>query len=677
MNKKLGILFCLSLLIPTHILAQLPPPDAFLEIHEFPASILTENKALSARTSTDEVYTLIPGPDLGGFCTEAWLFRHNHLAELQGVQQLQFQDAISFEHLIIRAGTALFFGRYRYQNNLGDSLKSLYVFEVGNSGQLINSREIRMDDASVEILGEPAIDNRGRIYIPNSAFRNDGINPPGTAFNITVLNANLDPDTSFFFNGIPAQSAMTRKGDSSMVFLSTSLILSFDDSLRITAAKLCTGANCPEDIQAATPFGRDSLIVGGNLSTAQNRSALFITDSSLTRFTPLVVGEGQFNTLFTNEVGQAILNTSSNDNPCFFRLNENDLSLMDTVKIDALNIGLSGVTASGLCGAKYLLAGVETNLRQPVFSKLDSSMSSYCGDSTALVFTNPAAGLIQDIGSIAAFGDTAVSFPFAINLSPASANIIEQCSSRNCNMVSLPPNVLVCNGEDYIIAPTINRDPCSEEQPGDRVYVWDYENETGETVTISENGTYTIEANESGCPPDLATVNVRFDRQFLNFSPPYRICPEEGDSVEITGTGFPNIVWSTGETSNSITVDSVGSYGVRAVSNLGCIRNATVEVNEFCPPECWVANAFTPNGDGVNDVFRPVTLFVEEYDFRIFNRWGKEVFSSTDPEEAWDGDEAKGIPAPIDVYVWKLVINSVYKGQIYQEVKLGHVALVR
>src|ERR1041384_3504677 len=51
----------------------------------------------------------------------------------------------------------------------------------------------------------------------------------------------------------------------------------------------------------------------------------------------------------------------------------------------------------------------------------------------------------------------------------------------------------------------------------------------------------------------------------------------------------------------------------------------------------YVPNAFTPNGDGLNDVFLPVTRGVKKYSLELFNRWGERIFFSREPMIGWDG----------------------------------------
>jgi gliding motility-associated-like protein len=63
--------------------------------------------------------------------------------------------------------------------------------------------------------------------------------------------------------------------------------------------------------------------------------------------------------------------------------------------------------------------------------------------------------------------------------------------------------------------------------------------------------------------------------------------------------------------------------------------NDYVHVNpEF---RIWIPNAFTPNNDDINDVFLPYTLGVRKFDFKVFDRWGVEIFQSLNKNKGWDG----------------------------------------
>jgi len=87
----------------------------------------------------------------------------------------------------------------------------------------------------------------------------------------------------------------------------------------------------------------------------------------------------------------------------------------------------------------------------------------------------------------------------------------------------------------------------------------------------------------------------------------------------------------------------------------------------------WIPNAFTPNDDGNNDIFKVVGKNVIEFEVSIFNRWGEQVFYSNDIYKGWDGTY-KGQACPTDVYTY--VIRA--KGTEYQSQKAdGTITLIR
>ena len=67
-----------------------------------------------------------------------------------------------------------------------------------------------------------------------------------------------------------------------------------------------------------------------------------------------------------------------------------------------------------------------------------------------------------------------------------------------------------------------------------------------------------------------------------------------------------------------------------------------------------VPNAFTPNGDNINDHLYPLNAFkADNLNFKVFNRWGQLVFHSTNWLQKWDG-RVKGIEQSAGIYVWQL-----------------------
>ncbi len=89
------------------------------------------------------------------------------------------------------------------------------------------------------------------------------------------------------------------------------------------------------------------------------------------------------------------------------------------------------------------------------------------------------------------------------------------------------------------------------------------------------------------------------------------------------------------------------------------------------------ANAFTPNGDGVNDIYRPLYHCpVVVTDFKIYNRWGKLVYETKDPAQGWNG-MLDGQPAPADVYAWLVEYEAIREEGRQRFSEKGDVTLLR
>ncbi|HQQ94961.1 MAG TPA: gliding motility-associated C-terminal domain-containing protein, partial [Bacteroidia bacterium] len=87
----------------------------------------------------------------------------------------------------------------------------------------------------------------------------------------------------------------------------------------------------------------------------------------------------------------------------------------------------------------------------------------------------------------------------------------------------------------------------------------------------------------------------------------------------------------------------------------------------------YIPNAFTPNGDGLNDTFYPVMRGVKKFELQIFDRWGTLIFATNTSEKVWDGTY-QGQDCKQDVYNYKLVLLN-NKGE--EKMYTGAVMLYR
>jgi gliding motility-associated-like protein len=115
-------------------------------------------------------------------------------------------------------------------------------------------------------------------------------------------------------------------------------------------------------------------------------------------------------------------------------------------------------------------------------------------------------------------------------------------------------------------------------------------------------------------------------------------------------------------------------YRLLAATPDGCEGTDSLVIKVYVRAEIFVPTAFSPNGDGLNDVLKAIPVGMKSFNyFRIYNRWGEMVFSTTDPNRGWDG-RVGGKEQKSEVFIW--VASGVsYKGRL-METK-GTVLLVR
>ena len=132
-----------------------------------------------------------------------------------------------------------------------------------------------------------------------------------------------------------------------------------------------------------------------------------------------------------------------------------------------------------------------------------------------------------------------------------------------------------------------------------------------------------------------------------------------------------------GDSINPVTIKTAGTYDVKlkvTTQNAGCVKEyseyITLEPSYFF----YAPNAFTPNGDALNDTFRPIVTGTKSYEFFVYDSFGKVVYSSSDRLEEWDGTY-KGKPAAEGIYIYKVVMIKQSDVVVFSE--QGTVTLLR
>lgn len=124
-----------------------------------------------------------------------------------------------------------------------------------------------------------------------------------------------------------------------------------------------------------------------------------------------------------------------------------------------------------------------------------------------------------------------------------------------------------------------------------------------------------------------------------------------------------------------------GDYVVALVvkNNNGCSDTILKAIKIFEDYGIYVPNVFTPNGDGLNDVFQPKGFGIKKYELYIYDRWGEKMFYTTEFEKGWDGkkqskNDINYAICADGVYTWQITLTSVF-GEA--KTLKGHVTLMK
>jgi gliding motility-associated-like protein len=113
--------------------------------------------------------------------------------------------------------------------------------------------------------------------------------------------------------------------------------------------------------------------------------------------------------------------------------------------------------------------------------------------------------------------------------------------------------------------------------------------------------------------------------------------------------------WTTdlnGDVTIELTSSKPGFALITATVNDQSITFGSPARVKFAAINIYVPKVFTPNGDGTNDVLKPILVGISTFHyFNVYNRWGNLIFTTQDPNYGWDG-RFKGVPQPVETYLW-------------------------
>ena len=232
-------------------------------------------------------------------------------------------------------------------------------------------------------------------------------------------------------------------------------------------------------------------------------------------------------------------------------------------------------------------------------------------------------------------------------------------ATNPADMFQLPRDTIICTGTSYRLAVNI---------PAGSSLIWDDGSPSNQRLITG--GNYAITLNYQGC--------IKKDEMVVGIQP-LPVVNLGADTTICTGFDLPlkafypaaTYLWNDGSTSGSLVVRNSGLYWVQT-SLLQCSFRDSINVLERrCECRVNMPNAFSPNGDGINDEYKPgISCYPRDYQLSIFNRYGQLLFNTTAFNKYWTGLQ-NDKPLPVGTYYYILTYFNVdtqrkeqYKGGI-------------
>lgn len=231
--------------------------------------------------------------------------------------------------------------------------------------------------------------------------------------------------------------------------------------------------------------------------------------------------------------------------------------------------------------------------------------------------------------------------------------------------VYLGEDTLLCNGASVALRSSV--------APSGAKYKWST-GDTTSSIVVSDGGTYELTVSYNGCSGS-DEVNVSIKQPIsIDLGDETQICKNSTLLLPVISTtgADEKYLWQDGSTDRTFSVREGGVYHVTVSNECDTISDTLVVTERNC--HFFFPSAFSPNGDGRNDIARLVgdATAVTSYRLHIINRWGEVVFHTKDATKGWDGTY-KGQKAEVGTYFY--IIKYTYDG--VEEMMKGDITLIR
>ncbi|OLY91410.1 hypothetical protein BUE76_05460 [Cnuella takakiae] len=326
----------------------------------------------------------------------------------------------------------------------------------------------------------------------------------------------------------------------------------------------------------------------------------------------------------------------------------------------AMATHLSGCTVTDIISIK---------VKAPMFLDLGNDTSLCTGDSLVLQVGSDFNQLLWWDGSSTASRSVTAKGAYSVKAWDSngcvSTDTIKVLNLFPVPQVRLGFDTVLCSGQARVL----------EAGSGFSNYFWST-GATTSSIAVQDTGMYRVMVvDRNGCYGD---GQVRINKRVAapaNFLPAQlSLCQYGSIKLKPLNT-YAQYLWSTNAVTSEIDIFKPGTYWLEALDLYGCRgRDSILIKQKQCLEGFYIPNAFSPNGDRLNEVFKPLIFEpVANYHFLVFNRWGDVVYESRILEQGWNG-KVKGVADNTAIFTWLCTYRNA--DQVPQ-VKRGTVALIK
>lgn len=285
-----------------------------------------------------------------------------------------------------------------------------------------------------------------------------------------------------------------------------------------------------------------------------------------------------------------------------------------------------------------------------------------------------------DFGDLTVSGDTLTATSgsysyttpgtYTVTLLVSGTNACGSFTDSVSSTVTVLPSPDLSLGSDTVFCGTFTHLLDAGNQGGD--LLWSI-GDTAQSVWVDAPGLYWATVTLNGCQN---TDSVLIQRYFANdLGRDTSFC--SALTITLDGGQGQHWNWNTGDTSRIINVNDAGTYSVQVINGPCTFSDTIIVSGTPAEGQLYFPNTFTPNGDGMNDVFIPEGSGITSFRMTVFDRWGSLLFETNSLSNGWDGRVGgNGVIAQIDTYIYVVEYTVVCAGSSVCR-QIGHVNIIR